>query len=71
MVTEPLTGWRNVNVRATKTALNLAQEIKELLDFNYPNAEKAVVVYNKITFHTSLLYTKHFRMPRHVDSLRA
>jgi hypothetical protein len=39
-----LGGWRKVNVRPTKTALDLAQEIKELLDVDYPNAKKVVLV---------------------------
>ena len=29
MITEPLAGWRKVNVRETKTAIDLAQESKD------------------------------------------
>ena len=32
MFTEPLAGWRKVNVRQRKTKLDWAEEIKELLD---------------------------------------
>lgn len=48
MVTEPLGGWRKVNVRQTKTAIDLAQEIKELLEVDYPEAEKVVLVWDNL-----------------------
>jgi hypothetical protein len=48
MIVEPLAGWRKVSVRATKTALDLAQEIKELLDVDYPKAEKVVLVWDNL-----------------------
>jgi hypothetical protein len=60
MVTEPLAGWRKVNVRATKTALDLAHEIKELLDVDYPNAEKVVLVWDNLNTHTPASLYKAF-----------
>ncbi len=60
MVTEPLGGWRKVNVRATKTALDLAHEIKELLDVDYPNAEKVVLVRDNLNTHTPASLYKAF-----------
>jgi hypothetical protein len=48
MIVEPLAGWRKVSVRATKTALDLAHEIKELLDVDYPKAEKVVLVWDNL-----------------------
>jgi len=60
MVTEPLGGWRKVNVRATKTALDLAHEIKELLDVDYPNADKVVLVWDNLNTHTPASLYKAF-----------
>jgi hypothetical protein len=60
MVTEPLAGWRKVNVRATKTALDLAQEVRELLDVDYPNAEKVVLVWDNLNTHTPASLYKAF-----------
>ena len=36
MFTEPLSGWRMVCVRQRKTAVDWAQEIKDLLNTDYP-----------------------------------
>ncbi len=60
MVTEPLAGWRKVNVRATKTALDLAHEVRELLDVDYPNAEKVVLVWDNLNTHTPASLYKAF-----------
>lgn len=51
MRVEPLGGWRKVNVRETKTAVALAQEIKELLDVDYPHAEKVVLIWDHLNTH--------------------
>ena len=66
--TEPLAGWRKVNVRATKTALDLAQEIKELLAVDYPSAEKAVFLWDNRNAHTPASLYKAFPLRRHVGS---
>ena len=60
MVTEPLGGWRKVNVRATKTAIDLAEEIKELLDVDYPDAHKVVLVWDNLNTHTPASLYKAF-----------
>jgi hypothetical protein len=51
MIVEPLAGWRKVSVRATKTARDLAHEIKERLDVDYPKAEKVVLVWDNLNTH--------------------
>ena len=51
LFTEPLAGWRKVNVRETKTKIDWAEEIKELLDVDYPNAEKVVLVCDNLNTH--------------------
>jgi hypothetical protein len=60
MITEPLRGWRKVNVRETKTAVDLAQEIRELLDVDYPDAEKVVLVWDNLNTHAPASLYKAF-----------
>lgn len=52
MFTEPLRSWRKVNVRRTKTKKDWAEEIAELLDVNYPDAAKVVLVCDNLNTHT-------------------
>lgn len=51
MFTEPLGGWRKVNVRQQKTSIDWANEIKELLDKDYPHVEKIVLVCDNLNTH--------------------
>jgi len=51
MFTEALNGWRKVNVRERKTAVDWAQEIKELLEIDYPAAKKVVLVCDNLNTH--------------------
>jgi len=57
MFTETLAGWRKVNVRERKTKLDWAEEIKELLDIDYPEAEQVVLICDNLNTHNlSSLY---------------
>jgi hypothetical protein len=40
-----------LDVRATKTAIDLAEEIRELLEVDYPEAEKVVLVWDNLNTH--------------------
>lgn len=60
MLTEPLGGWRKVTVRETKTAIDLAQEIKELLDVDDPDAERVVLIWDNLNTHTPASLYKAF-----------
>lgn len=51
LFTEPLSGWRKVNIRSTRTAVDWAFEIKELLDVDYPDVEKVIVVCDNLNTH--------------------
>ena len=51
MFTEPLGRWRKVNVRERKTSVDWAQEIKALLDEEYPQAEKVILVCDNLNTH--------------------
>lgn len=57
MFTEPLAGWRSVRVREQRTAIDWAEEIKQLLDECYPEAEKIRLVCDNLNTHViSSLY---------------
>jgi len=51
MFTEPLGSWRKVNVRQRKTAIDWAYEIKELLNEDYPQAQKVILVCDNLNTH--------------------
>jgi hypothetical protein len=51
LFTEPLAGWRKVNVRARKTGVDWAEEVKLLLEKDYPEAEKVVLVCDNLNTH--------------------
>lgn len=51
MFTEPLGNWRKVTVRQQKTGVDWACEIKELLDKDYPKAEKVILVCDNLNTH--------------------
>jgi hypothetical protein len=58
MFVEPLGGWRNVPVTATKTALDWAQQVKQLVDHpRYEEAERITLVCDNLNTHAlSSLY---------------
>ncbi len=60
MLTEPLGGWRKVNVRETKTAIDLAHEVKELLDVDYPTVKKVVLIWDNLNTHVPASLYKAF-----------
>jgi len=61
LFTEPLAGWRKVNVRGRKTALDWAWEVKELLDVDYPRAGKVVLVCDNLNTHTKASLYEAFK----------
>jgi len=52
LFTEPLGGWRKVNVRERRTRRDWAQEIRGLLDVDYPDAQRVVLVCDNLNTHT-------------------
>ncbi len=60
MFTEPLGGWRKVNVRERKTAVDWAHEIKELLDRDYPSAKKVILVCDNLNTHKTASFYEAF-----------
>jgi DDE superfamily endonuclease len=51
LFTEPLTGWRTVDVHAHRTAIDWAHPSKPLLDDCYPDADKVHLVCDNLNTH--------------------
>ena len=51
MVFEPLAGRRRVKVTERRTAVDFAQLIREVVDEQYPQAEKIVLVMDNLNTH--------------------
>jgi hypothetical protein len=52
LVTEPLRGWRQVQVSDRRTRIDFADCIKELIDIHYPTAERIVLVLDQLNTHS-------------------
>ena len=51
LFTEPLVGWRHVNVRERRTGVDWALEIEELLEVHYPQAPLVRLVCDNLSTH--------------------
>lgn len=51
LFTEPLAGWRKATVRERKTAKDWAEEMRILLEEDYPAAERVVLVCDNLNTH--------------------
>ena len=49
---EPLIGWRKVNPRKQRTKVDRAHEVRELLETDYPDARKIILVCDNLNTHT-------------------
>ena len=58
--TEPLGGVRHVSVREHRTAIDWAEEIQYLVDVQYPDAEKIVLVMDNLNTHAIASLYKTF-----------
>jgi DDE superfamily endonuclease len=57
LVTEPLTGWRHVDVTERRTKHDFALQMRELVDRHFPDATTIRVVLDNLNTHTrSALY---------------
>jgi len=52
MFTAPLEDWRKVSIRHRKTKRDWAEEIRELVDVDFRDAEKVVLVLDNLNTHT-------------------
>jgi hypothetical protein len=64
MFTEPLAGWRQVNVRATRTKTDWAIEMAGLLEGRYAAASKVVLVCDNLNTHTKGAFYEAFEPER-------
>jgi hypothetical protein len=57
MFSEPLAGWRHVEVTNRRTKIDYAQQMKYLVDVRYPDAEIITVIHDQLNTHVpSSLY---------------
>jgi hypothetical protein len=49
---DPLRGWRRVSARDTRTRVDWAEEIRRLLEVDYPAAERVTVVCDNLNTHS-------------------
>ena len=49
---EPLIGWRKVNARKHRRKIDWAHEVRELLEIDYPEARKIILVCDNLNTHT-------------------
>lgn len=61
MFTEPLSGWRQANVRAQRAKVDWAIEIAALLDTRYKKAQKVILVCDNLNTHTKGAFYEAFR----------
>lgn len=52
MFAQPLGAWRKANIREKKTRIEWAEEIKELVDCDFPDAEKIILVMDNLNTHS-------------------
>lgn len=52
LFTEPLNGWRKVNALKQRTKVDWAREVRDLLEIDYPNARKIILVCDNLNTHT-------------------
>lgn len=64
MFAEPLAGWRKVAIRATKTKIDWAEEMAELLEGRYAEHEKVIVVCDNLNTHTKGAFYEAFAPER-------
>jgi len=52
MCSEPLVGWRHVEVTERRTRIDWAHVVKDLVDIRYPDAERIVLVLDNLNTHS-------------------
>lgn len=60
LCTEPLGGWRRTRVRARRTAVDWAEEMRGLLEDDYADAATVVLVCDNLNTHTPAAFYQAF-----------
>ena len=59
MISEPLRGWRRVTVTDNRTGYEMAEQLRRLVEEDYPDAQRIVLVTDNLnTHHTGVLYER-------------
>lgn len=58
---QPLTGWRRILVRSTKTKIDFAECMKTLVDKWFPEADEIRVVLDNLNTHTPVSFYDRFK----------
>jgi hypothetical protein len=61
---EPLGQWRRVTITETRTKKDWAHQLQQLLDVDYPDAEKVVLVCDNLNTHVLSRLEIHYT-PKH------
>jgi hypothetical protein len=69
MFTEPLASWRKVDIRETETMIVWAEEIRILLDVDYPDVEKVILICDNLNTHKIASFYEAFE-PQEAKRLR-
>ena len=64
MLAEPLAGWRKVVIRETKTKIDFAVVMAELLENRYADREKVIVVCDNLNTHSKGAFYEAFEPER-------
>ncbi len=60
LAVEPLRGWRKVRVTARRTAVDFAEQLRQLVEDDYPDAEQLVLVIDNLNTHTPACLYEQF-----------
>lgn len=60
LLTEPLAGWRRASVTRRRTAVDWAEQMRILLEEDYPEAQKLILVCDNLTTHAMASFYKAF-----------
>lgn len=63
MFLDPNRGWRRVSQRESRTRVDWAEEIRELLDLDYPHAQQVKLVCDNLNTHTIASLYEAFPAP--------
>lgn len=70
MMSEPLIGWRHVEVTKKRTKVEFVEQMRQLVDVDYPNAERIRVVLDSFSTHTGYAFYE-FLAPKEARRLFA
>lgn len=57
---EPLRGWRRVSVTERRTKRDWAEQVQQLVDVDYPDAERIVLIMDNLNTHTPAALYERF-----------